>query len=127
MKVRTILIITVLFSFLSISLQAQKISSKEAYQMTLDNTNLTVIDVRTPYEFQSGHIKGAININVINKNFYQEITKLDKNNRTYLILCETQPRGKKAFDYMVQEGFKHIYLMNDGYVGWVKNGLPTVP
>ena len=35
--------------------------------------NQTIIDVRTPGEFQSGYIEGAVNINYFDSNFIEKI------------------------------------------------------
>src|SRR6478735_7755650 len=50
-------------------------------------TNKTIVDVRTPEEFTSGHIKGALNINYQGEHFTEEIAKLDKNKPVF-VYCE---------------------------------------
>lgn len=45
-----------------------------------------MIDVRTPAEFASGHLEGAINIDVQSPDFDQQVAQLDPS-ATYLVYC----------------------------------------
>jgi rhodanese-related sulfurtransferase len=63
-----------------------------------------VIDVRTPAEFSSGHLVGALNIDVQSSGFAAEITKLDPAGR-YLVYCRSGNRSKVAIDIMRSLGF----------------------
>ena len=47
-------------------------------QQHKDDPNFVILDVRTPQEFQSGHIQGAINIDFYAPDFPQQLDKLDK-------------------------------------------------
>ncbi len=42
-------------------------------QMILDKENIVLIDVRTPEEFQEGHLEGAKLINFYDANFQEEV------------------------------------------------------
>lgn len=68
------------------------------------NTVDAVVDVRTPAEFASGHLQGAINIDVESANFATEIESLDKAG-DYLIYCHSGRRAGLAVDYMTSHGF----------------------
>lgn len=59
----------------------------------------TVIDVRTPEEFASGHVEGAVNLNVQDPAFATEIAELDKSGR-YLVYCRSGNRSAVATDKM---------------------------
>ncbi len=125
------IIISVLL-MLTYSLQAQQkfdrekqiIPSTKVQKLLKKEKSIVVLDVRTPHEFKAGHLKGAININVADRNFKMEINKLEKTKQTYLVYCRTQNRSSIALQYMLQKGFKNVYLMSDGFSGWSKNRLP---
>lgn len=102
--------------------QLKQISSKEAIKMI--NKNTVVLDVRTAEEFNQGHIKGAINIDILQPDALDKIGKLNPGS-TYLVHCRTQNRSAIAVDHMIKKRFKNIYLMTDGYNGWSKNKLPV--
>ncbi len=81
-----------------------------------------LIDVRTPREHQAGAIAGTTyNTDVTNQNFKAEISKLDKD-KTYLVYCRSGARSGRAVKIMESMGFKHLYDLKGGYMGWKKAG-----
>jgi len=64
-----------------------------------------IIDVRTPEEFQSGHLEKSINIE------WQEILSLpsniDKSKKIYLY-CRSGNRSQKATQILSQAGFLNV-------------------
>lgn len=85
---------------------------------------LTIIDVRTPAEFSEGHIPGAKNIDYRNKNFRKKIGKLDQS-KEYLVHCRSGGRSAAASKIMVEMGFKVIYDLAPGMMGWEDEGKPV--
>lgn len=63
-----------------------------------------VIDVRTPAEFASGHLEGAVNIDIQNAGFAGEIDALD-HAANYVIYCHSGNRAGQAVNYMTGAGF----------------------
>jgi rhodanese-related sulfurtransferase len=115
----------IVFTVLSLHAQTVKeINSSEVGTMLQKNNKIVVLDVRTPGEFISGHIKGAINIDVHQPDAMERISKLDKN-ATYLVYCRTKNRSGAVVNHMRQNGFKNIVQMMDGMVGWNQNNLPV--
>ena len=83
-----------------------------------------VLDVRSAEEFNSGHIKGALNIDIRQPDAFSKIDKLNKNAK-YIVHCRTNHRSGMAVEHMMQSGFKNIYQMMDGWSGWSMNNLPV--
>lgn len=71
---------------------------------TVDATGAVVIDVRTPSEFASGHLEGAINIDVQADDFAQRLSALDPAGR-YLVYCRSGNRSAVAVSIMRSLGF----------------------
>jgi rhodanese-related sulfurtransferase len=118
--------IALFFSFLPMYAQSvREVTSKEVSAMVQKDKKLIILDVRTVEEFNSGHIKGAINIDIRQPNALSNIDKLDHNAK-YIVHCRTNRRSKNAVDYMVQQKFITVYQMMDGMNGWVQNNLPLV-
>lgn len=92
-------------------LSSQDFMSK--YKSTPDSV---LVDVRTPSEFDAGHIKGAINIDYENSNFESEVKKLDAS-KTYFIYCRSGNRSSKSLVIMKNNGIKNIYDLNGGVSG----------
>ena len=109
-----------------IGCNAQKgssIDSKEAYGLIKADSNIAILDVRTAKEFADGHVAGAVNIDVNQTDFAQKIDELDRS-KTYIVYCRLGRRSRKAVGIMAAKGFKNLYNVSDGFVGWNKNGLP---
>lgn len=96
---------------------SREVSVSEARTMLEGGEGPAVIDVRTPEEFEAGHIDGALNINFRSEDFAAEIAKLDKS-QPYILHCKTGGRSAKALAEMEAQGFENIAHMVDGYDGW---------
>lgn len=102
----------------------QKVTSVEAQKLLEKDASIVVIDVRTPREFNAGHVASAKNINIANPNFKTNISALKDDNKTYMVYCRTKNRSGVAVKFMLQQGFKNIYQITDGFAGWSRNKLP---
>ncbi len=77
-----------------------------------------IIDVRTDDEFNTGFIEGAVNIDFYMGNkFISEIDKLDKS-KSYFIYCKSGARSGQTCELMKQKGFKKVYNLEGGILGW---------
>jgi rhodanese-related sulfurtransferase len=83
-----------------------------------------ILDVRTPQEYTSGHLRDAINIDFNSKVFKDEINQLDKD-ITYIVYCRTGLRSAAAQIAMEEAGFKNAINMTGGISNWEKDGLPV--
>lgn len=63
----------------------------------------TIVDVRTPDEFRSGHPKGAINIPL--DRIQGEVGKLDKS-KPVITCCRSGARSGMAADFLKSAGFE---------------------
>ena len=86
---------------------------------------VTTIDVRTPEEFASGHLVGAVNYNVEGPDFAAQIAGLDPAG-VYAVYCRSGNRSQVAVAAMSQAGINGIYELESGIGGWEAAGLPTV-
>ena len=77
--------------------------------------NTVIIDVRTPAEFASGHLEGALNIDVQSPDFAAQIMELDPSGE-YFVYCRSGNRSGQAIAQMTQMGFDGNNLTNGGSV-----------
>ncbi len=80
-----------------------------------------LVDVRTPQEFKQGHIDGAININVMDPSFKDEMAKLDAKNKPLMLYCRSGNRSGRAMRILKNEGYTNMYNLLGGYMGYTKN------
>jgi rhodanese-related sulfurtransferase len=81
--------------------------------------------VRTPEEFNAGHIANAININLEGSDFASEVSKLDKN-ATVAVYCRSGNRSGVATEQMAELGFVDMYDMQGGILDWEAAGGQVV-
>jgi rhodanese-related sulfurtransferase len=84
-----------------------------------------LLDVRTPSEFASGHIAGAVNLDVQSAEFTQAAGSLDRA-RTYAIYCHSGNRSKVAMTALQQLGLTHLYDLAGGISAWQSAGGQVV-
>jgi rhodanese-related sulfurtransferase len=65
-----------------------------------------ILDVRTKGEFQSGHIKGALNIPV--QNLASSLAKISKD-KAVITCCASGMRSASAKGILASNGFKEVY------------------
>jgi len=84
-----------------------------------------IIDVRTPAEFATGYLEGALNIDVQSPDFAAQISQLDPN-ATYFVYCRSGNRSGQAISQMTNMGFGD--MINGGSVQEATNlsGIPVV-
>ena len=87
--------------------------------------NTILLDVRTPSEFASGHITGAVNLDIQSADFAQGAATLDPA-KNYAIYCHSGNRSKTAMAAMGQAGFTHLFDLAGGITAWQSSGGPVV-
>lgn len=94
----------------------KNINNKE-FTEGLNQSNSVLIDVRTPEEFHSGHLKNALNIDIMGPSFLDKINQLDKS-KSYYIYCRSGGRSASACGAMASWGFSNLHNLADGIIGW---------
>lgn len=89
------------------------------------SVNQTIIDIRTPEEYANGHIDGAININLFDKTFYNQISKLDKSKPIYMY-CRSGSRSRSASKKIANLGFENVYDLQGGIIYWARNNYKII-
>jgi rhodanese-related sulfurtransferase len=108
--------------------QVTDLSAQEAYtliQERMDDASFLILDVRTPAEYEEGHLAGAVNYNVRDEAFRENLEMLDRDD-SYLVYCRTGGRSQVAVDTMVELEFQRVYHMTGGITEWSDQSLPVV-
>ena len=80
----------------------------------IDNPNFILIDIRSPFEFEKGHINGAINISTpeLLKGDNPELFKKIANNKKFAVLYGKNPTdANNSFMVLYQLGFENIKIL----------------
>jgi rhodanese-related sulfurtransferase len=105
--------------------QAYSHLTPEQFDTALSTGEYTLIDIRTTDEFNSGHLKNALqNDYYQTQQFSSYLDSLDKNKK-YLMYCRTGHRSGLAMGIMQQKGFANVSDLSGGITAWTASGLPT--
>jgi rhodanese-related sulfurtransferase len=90
----------------------------------VEEGKVTVLDIRTPAEFNAGHIAGATNIDYRARSFREKIANLDRD-KPYLVHCAVGMRSTNSLPQFEKLGFKHIIHLDGGIQAWELAGNKT--
>jgi rhodanese-related sulfurtransferase len=83
-----------------------------------------LLDVRTPEEFASGHIEGALLVPVAE--LPDELDQLGAyKDRGVVVYCESGGRANKALDVLEEAGFHNLTILEGSMSRWREEGLPV--
>jgi rhodanese-related sulfurtransferase len=100
------------------------IAPQQLYSLIQAKKAPVILDVRTPKEFASGHIQGAVNIPVTE--VQKRLPELQKyRNREIVVHCEGGGRAAKAEKILRHNGFSDVVDLQGSMRGWKDKGLPT--
>lgn len=120
---KTVLVLLMLVTCAAQVWGAEKdIVSRDAKAMLDRNKSVFLLDVRTPQEYGQGKLAGSVLIPI--SDFERRIGEVPKN-RPVIVYCAVGSRSKPAAAFLAQQGYKDVYNMSDGIVGWYRNGFPV--
>ncbi|HSO19445.1 MAG TPA: rhodanese-like domain-containing protein [Desulfosarcina sp.] len=90
-----------------------------------DDPDVVLLDIRTPAEFASGHIAGAIPVDYYARDFVDRLERLDRS-KTYLIYCRSGNRSGRSLAIFEKLGFRRAYHLETGIRGWIAERFPLV-
>ncbi len=96
---------------------------KEFYDV-IQSKKVQLVDVRTPEEFNEGHLKGAVNICVTCDGFNSKVSSLDKSKPVY-VYCRSGHRSGNATKILSEMGYEEVHDMDGGIEAWQANNLPV--
>jgi len=88
----------------------------------VDTSNLVIVDVRTPAEFQQGHVPNAINVplsEIINNPAILTSSK----GKPIVLYCRSGYRAGKAAEALQKDGYQNLRHLEGDMQGWLKAGL----
>jgi len=80
-----------------------------------------LVDVRTPEEFASGHLLGAINIPLseLQGNLSAWTSRLPKD-VPVILQCKSGVRSEQAGQILMKAGYQNVLTLDGGIVGWTQ-------
>jgi len=84
-----------------------------------------ILDVRTPGEYQRGHIAGASMLDFYSSGFSEGIKTLPKD-KTIYIYCQSSNRSMQAVKMLQNAGIQKIVELKGGMGAWYAAGKNTI-
>ena len=98
--------------------KVQKLSCDELTKL-LNNSKITLIDLRTAEEFNSGHIVTAKNLSL------EDIEKFNiKNDNPFVAYAKTDSDALKAALKFSKLGIQKVFYLEGGIQSWIENNMP---
>ena len=95
-----------------------EILDQAEFSAAIAGKKVQLIDVRTPNEYGSGHIKNAVNVDLFNATGFEKYCeKMSKDEPVYLY-CRSGARSQRAAHKLVGMGFEKIFDLKGGYMRW---------
>jgi len=96
----------------------------EVFQQQLSQrVDAHLLDVRTPEEFATGHIPGALNIDWNAAQFEAEVQGFDRSKKVF-VYCLSGPRSASAGAKLRLMGFQDVVELKGGMMAWRKARMP---
>ena len=119
-KIIIMSVICSIFGFMGCKAQNSKFKTVDAKEFAgvIADTSVVLLDVRTAEEYSEGHIKEAMNIDVLKADFEKKVYATIPVGTTIALYCRSGNRSKKAAAILAEK-YKVIEL-GTGYTGWIK-------
>ncbi len=102
--------------------EAPSITPAELHARQESGTAPLVIDVRTPEEYSSGHIPGAVNVPF--DQVAQRIAEVDAPHGVALY-CMVGPRARKGESALLAASYQKVFHLEGGLAAWQAAGFPV--
>ncbi len=100
------------------------LNAKQAKAL-IDSTPVLVLDVRTPMEYRREHIDGSRPIPL--QQLADRIGEIEAfRNHNILIYCRSGSRSAVAAEILHRAGFKRLFNLKDGIIGWRQAGYSVI-
>jgi len=90
-----------------------------------ENSDLILLDIREPYEFNAMHIKSSINVprgvleTACEYDYEETVPQLvESRDKEIIVLCRSGNRSVFACDVMQQMGYQKVISLKTGLRGW---------
>ena len=94
-------------------------------RMEKKDSNLVLLDVRTPEEFAAGHIPGAVNIP--HDQLPNRLAELaGAKDKEVVVYCRSGRRSAIAQEALTKEGFESVKHLDGDMLKWEAEKRPTV-
>lgn len=89
----------------------------------LASAPIRLLDVRTPAEFENGHISGAYNVPV--DHLHEHAAEIRAARGTVVLICQSGQRAQRAERLLQSAGMANVQVLDGGISEWRARGFPV--
>lgn len=103
------------------------VSNDEFAALIATKEGALLLDVRTPEEWNEGHLEGAAHADYWGDDTaFETAMNAIPRDRTVLVYCAGGGRSGLTAKELIEAGHQEVYNLEDGISGWEGQGLPLV-
>jgi len=103
------------------------VSNEEFAALIASKEGALLLDVRTPEEWNEGHLKGAAHADYWgDEAAFEAAMNAIPHDRPVLVYCAGGGRSGLTAKELIEAGHQEVYNLEDGISGWEGQGLPVV-
>ena len=103
----------------------KQVRVEDVHSSILKSKQITLLDVRTPGEYERGHIINSINVPVDDLEIKIAEVVPDKNTTLY-VYCLSGSRSNVAVNILSQLGYNNAFSMGSGLLKWRANKFELI-
>lgn len=107
------------------TIPAPVIRPEELAARLQEDAAIRLLDVRTPGEYESAHIRGAYNVPLDTLGEHGPELRATVTEPVVLV-CQSGQRARKAEDALKSAGMPNLHVLDGGVNGWIAAGNPVV-
>lgn len=105
----------------------KEISVEDAAKYLTDHPDTIILDVRTPREYNAGHLPNATNYSVQDDATYKAVLAPLDRSKWYLVHSAVGHwRTVRTLEFFETNDFQHVVAIDGGYAAWAKAGKPVI-
>ncbi len=106
-------------------IRTHHLSPYELHELLDENSDLDLLDVRTPGEHAVAHVPGARLLPLDDLHAPTFLNQRSAQEKPIYVICQTTRRARKAIKKFQHAGFDHCVLIEGGTQAWMEAGLPV--
>lgn len=102
---------------------APVLQPRDLEELLASRTDIRLLDVRTPGEFESAHIAGAYNVPLDALPEHAAEIAADAHTE-FVLICQSGARARKAEEALRASGLGRLHVLDGGMNAWLAAGRP---
>jgi len=128
MKLLILSILAFLFGSCQSTSQDISVIPVDEFAQYITQPDVQLLDVRTPEEFEAGHIEGAVMIDYRTDpdGFVEKVEAQLKKDQPVALYCRSGKRSHSAAELLLKAGFTQLTELEGGILAWQEAGKNVV-